>query len=198
MVNAIAFKEYKVVSEFISEDSDDFSRRFLQIIQSALGRAEAAEAFFGSAAQNAPDSVSRAFFLQLANKKALHRRIVEKIGLNAELLSCPMNDGESECAKASPPYDSFHSPRAAQPAVLIRNIFELVYEKAMDELDFYLNFVLIEKHPIITSLLFSLANLSKDFLFEVKLRYLEHQSKMKTVDSEEIVEHFIKLERRWN
>jgi hypothetical protein len=123
MGNEIAFQEPTIVSEFISKDSDDFSRRFLQIIQSAQCRAKTAEAFFGLAAQNAPDNVSRLFFLQLANKKSLHRRIVEKIGLNAEVLSCPI---------------------------------------------------------------------------EVKLRYLEHQSKMETGDSEEIVEHFIKLERRWN
>jgi hypothetical protein len=198
MGNATAHKKYRVVSEFISEDSDDFSQRFFQITQAALNRTEAAKAFFSSGARNADDSHSKTFFQQLENKKVLHLRIIEKIGRDSELLPFPINSDAPEHEDAVV-YSNDHSVfRTAEPTMHIRNIFEIVYEKALDELNFYLNFLLLEKHPVITSLLLSLANLSKDFLFEVKLRYLEHQSQMEIGNPEKIVEHFFTLEHRYN
>ena len=198
MSEAIALNEYKIISEFISKDSDNFSPRFLQIIQSAASRAEAAEAFFVLAAQNAFDRASRSFFRRLADKKALHGRIIEKIGINANLLSGQMNHGESVYLESSLISGDPYGHQVVEPANHLRNIFEMVYEKTMDELNFYLNFLFIEKHPIIASLLFSMANLSRDFLFEVKIGYLELLSKIEMGDSEKVVEHFFKLEKRFN
>jgi hypothetical protein len=198
MIDSIAANKYKIVSEFISEDSEDFSRRFSDIAQAALHRTEAAEAFLHSGVQNAGDFHSGTFFQQLANQKALHRRIIEKIGRDFELLPYSMNDDVSEPLDETILFVDHSVSSIAELGIRIRNIFEIVYEKALDELNFYLNFLLIEKHPVIASLLLSLANLSKDYLFEVKLRYLERQSQIEMGDPEKIVEHFLKIEQLSN
>jgi hypothetical protein len=198
MNNTIAMKKYKVISEFVWEDSDNFSRRFFQIIQASLNRIQAAKAFFSVGARNAVDPYSKAFFQELESKKDLHRRIIEKIGRDSELLPFPMNADIGEEMDTAQQSDDYSVSQAAELAAHIQNIFEIVYEKALDELDFYLNFLLIEKHPVIASLLLSLANLSKDFLFEAKLRYIEHQSRIEMDNPEKIVEHFLTLERRCN
>jgi hypothetical protein len=198
MSMTIAMKEYKVISEFNWENENNFSKRFFQIIQASLNRTEAAKAFFNLGAQNAVDSNSKAFLQQLESKKDLHCRIIEKIGRNSEILPFPMITGKPEYKDTAQHYGDHSVFQAADLATRIHNIFEIVYEKALDELDFYLNFLLIEKHPVISSLLLSLANLSKDFLFEVKLGYLELQSRMEMSKPEEIVEHFLSLERQYN
>jgi hypothetical protein len=198
MDTTMTLQEPKIIAEYVSEDSDNFSERFSQIIRAALNRSDAAEAFFGFYAQNAFDRYCSSFCQQLADKKALHRRVIEKIGLNSELLPfpadcCVSNYGDPVVAPGDP--SAFQE---GGPAVHMQNIFEIVYEKALDELNFYLNFLLIERHPVISSLLLSLANLSKDFLFEAKLRYLEYQSKINMGNSEKIIAHFLMLEQRSN
>ncbi len=198
MSDEIALKEYTIVAEFVSEHPDDFSRRFLNIIQAAQNRAGKAEGFFGRAAVQAADCFGRSFFLQLGAAKALHRRIIEKIRRRSglEIDSSEARDIEEpgpEISSADWPVE-----RAAQSAMQAEDAFELVYEKTMDELDFYLNFLFIETHPIISSLLLSLAGLSKDFLFEAKLRFLEYQSRIETGDPGKVVEHILNLEHRCN
>jgi hypothetical protein len=198
MDNAIAMKNYTVLSEFIWENSDNFSQRFFHIIKAALNRTQAAKVFFNIGVRNAVDSHSEAFFQQLENKKDIHSRIIEKIGRDSQLLPFPMNADIGEYEDTFQQSDDYSVFQAAELSKRIQNIFEIVYEKALDELDFYLNFLLIEKHPVISSLLLSLANLSKDFLFEAKVRYLEHQSRIEIENHEKIVEHFLSLERRSN
>jgi|WetSurMetagenome_2_1015567.scaffolds.fasta_scaffold160029_2 hypothetical protein len=198
MNDAIAIKQYKVISEFVSKDADDFYVRFYQIAQAALHRAKAAEAFLRSGVKNAADFHSGAFFQQLVNQKVLHRRIIEKISPDFECAPFAANEDMPE------PLDMTISPgdqsvsKTAELRLCLREIFEIVYEKALDELDFYLNFLLVEKHPVMSSLLQSLANLAKDYLFEVKLRYLEHQSQIEMDNPKKIVEDFYKLEHRYN
>jgi hypothetical protein len=57
----------------------------------------------------------------------------------------------------------------------LEDIFAFIHEIAADELEFYLNYAAVEKDTRIHSLLLMLADLSKEFLFDVKIWYLNHK-----------------------
>jgi hypothetical protein len=148
----------------------------------------AAEEFLEKRALKSASAINRSYLLLLSEKKAAQRVVIDKISKNFGAGDSNPRNTDIGREESTEPYDEDG----------LHRVFETVYEKTIDELDFYINFLLIEHHPIVSSLLLTLVNLSKDFLFEVKIRYLEHQSKILTVEDSDIRGYYSAMESIYN
>src|SRR5271157_5521845 len=150
-----------------SHESSGYIDRFSRIINAALRRTFDAENFFAKSAQKSANDVKKSFFSLLSERKASQRIIIDKIRRSFGVERVNTKDGSKMQNRGV----DAHSEED------FRIIFESICEKTVDELDFYINFLSVEKHPMIISLLLMCADLQKDFLFEARVQYFEHQSK---------------------
>jgi hypothetical protein len=144
--------------------NEKFDLHFSVILEAALKRSGEAVRFFEKKSETSRRTLIRAFYMYLSVKKEAQRSIIEKIAFslglemvvsknNNYLLEIPENSGEEEYCK----------------------IFQTIHEIAADELEFYLNYAAVETDPKIKSFILMLADLSKEFLFDVKIWYLNHK-----------------------
>jgi hypothetical protein len=134
------------------------------ILTAALKRSAEAVRFFENKGASSQRSLNRAFYLYLGVKKDAQRMILEKIAksLGIELsTSCDSSIAHDEFKLYQEEYE---------------NIFNIIHEMTADELEFYLNYAAIEPAPKIKNLILMLAELSREFLFDVKIWYLNHKN----------------------
>jgi hypothetical protein len=145
------------------EQKGSFNFQLINIFETALKRSSEAIQFFekkGAASQNI---LNRAFFLYLGVKKDAQRMILEKIAVSLGIEVSVFRE-EENADNAVELYQEAYE-----------NIFDIVHEIAGDELEFYLNYAAIEDDPRIRSFILMLADFSKEFLFDVKIWYLNHK-----------------------
>lgn len=149
-----------------------FNFQVTHIFETGLKRSFEAVKFFEKKGEASQNMLNRAFFLYLSVKKDAQRMILEKIAvsLGIELsLCCEETISDNGFELYQEEYES---------------IFNIVHEIAADELEFYLNYAAVENDPKIKSFIMLLADLSKEFLFDTKIWYLNHKDYSYKSDAE--------------
>ncbi|HUI93490.1 MAG TPA: hypothetical protein VLX68_14690 [Chitinivibrionales bacterium] len=138
-----------------------------RILTSAIKRATEAVTFFEQKECATETLVQKAFYNYLSVKKDAQRVIIEKIVhcLGIELAPRVYLMGEEKISL--PPCEGIDEG--------LEHIFKNVHETAADELEFYLSYAAVEKDERINAILLMLADLSREFLFDVKIWYLNHK-----------------------
>jgi hypothetical protein len=133
------------------------------IIAGALKRADEAVRFFEINGVTSKRMLNRAFFMYLNVKKDAQRkmlgRIASSLGIELSLSFEPINPDSK--------YESYQEEYG--------NIFKIIQEITSDELEFYLNYAAVERDQKVKNLILLLADFSKEFLFDVKIWYLNHK-----------------------
>ena len=153
--------------QFNKESDDKHTSSFSNILNGSFKRASEAIRFFEKKGSSSKKVINRAFFMYLSVKKDAQRTIMEKI---ARSLGFEMPLGEY----LQDPENKFRDGDSVEEE--LEEIFAFIHEIAADELEFYLNYAAVEKDIRIHSLLLMLADLSKEFLFDVKIWYLNHKA----------------------
>ncbi len=137
------------------------------IFEDAVQRASEAIRFFEEKGAASDFVLNRAFFMYMSVKKDAQRLIIEKIALSQGIVQPQAYlRGES---------GAFRAAETSESEENFQNIFSAVHEIAAEELDFYLNFAAKEKDVRLNAILLMLADLSKEFLFDIKIWYLNHK-----------------------
>jgi len=141
-----------------------YDSQLTSIIETGLRRSYRAVRFFEKEGAESRRNPIKAFYLYLGVKKDAQRVILEKIAFSfgIELLGT-YDDGEI-------------NTRVNKFSEEFETVFNLIHEMAADELEFYLTYAETEKEPKVKSLILMLADLAKEFLFDVKIWYLNHRT----------------------
>lgn len=158
------FNEVPKAKDRVAHDDDS---HYSRIFVSAVTRASEAVKFFEEKGASCSDGLKRAFFLYMSVKKDAQRLIIEKIARSQGI------EVASEYSVSDPVAGTL--PKTAEVEDDFHDIFNIVHEIAADELEFYLNYAAVEKDTRINAILLMLADLSKEFLFNVKIWYLNHK-----------------------
>jgi hypothetical protein len=158
---------YNKTRSMISNEEQKIAGQYSRILASAVRRAAEAVIFFNEKGALYEDCVAKTFFLYLSVKKDAQRVIIEKIGrsLGIELTSVFFQSGNGAGGGTD------EKEREED----LYEIFQIVHEVAADELEFYLNYAAVEKDAGVNSLLLVLADMAKEFLFDIKIWYLNHK-----------------------
>jgi hypothetical protein len=154
------------IRSMISNEEQKIAEQYSRILASAVRRASEAVIFFNEKGALCENCVAKTFFLYLSVKKDAQRIIIEKIGrsIGIELTPVYYQSGNGAgCGTDEKVKEDLY------------DIFHIVHEVAADELEFYLNYAAVEKDGGINSLLLMLADLAKEFLFDIKIWYLNHK-----------------------
>jgi hypothetical protein len=154
------------IRSMISNEEQKISGQYSRILASAVRRAAEAVIFFNEKGALSDNTVVKTFFLYLSVKKDAQRVIIEKIGRSLGIELTPIYYQSSNEAAGGT------DEKAEED---LYDIFHIVHEVAADELEFYLNYAAVEKDGGINSLLLMLADLAKEFLFDIKIWYLNHK-----------------------
>jgi hypothetical protein len=153
--------------QFNKESDDKNTSSFSNILNGSFKRASEAIRFFEKKGSSSKKVINRAFFMYLSVKKDAQRTIVEKIARSLGF-EMPFSEYLADTEKKYKDTGSVEQE--------LEDIFAFIHEIAADELEFYLNYAAVEKDARIHSLLLMLADLSKEFLFDVKIWYLNHKA----------------------
>ncbi len=145
------------------ENKSDF--QLCRILTLAARRASGAVVFFEERGARAEDVVSRGFYSYMGVKKDAQRVIIDKIARSQGIELTPLSTRQNVDEQLG----------AMEIGEDFENIFRTVHEVAADELEFYLHYATVEKDIQINSILLMLADLAKEFLFDVKIWYLNHK-----------------------
>jgi hypothetical protein len=167
---------------------EGYNSQFSVILEVALKRSGDAVRFFERKGESSQRIINRAFFLYLSVKKEAQRAILEKIAYSLGLEKALEGKTQSNYSGLE-----LHENEVEEDYC---TIFQTIQKIAADELEFYLNYAGIENEPKVKSFIFMLADLSKEFLFDVKIWYLNHKESMcysnagmhETVSSDYVVE----------
>lgn len=152
------------------ENKDDSLMRLANILQAGHKRSCEAIGFFEEKADMSRSILHKAFFEYLCVKKAAQRTVLEKIALSLGLGCAPVAGlprYENACENTQNSDES------------LADIFSIIHEIAADELEFYFAYAAVEKNVRAHSLLLMMADLAKEFLFDVKIWYLNHKDARK-------------------
>jgi hypothetical protein len=141
--------------------------QFSAVLEAAIKRSGDAVSFLRNRGEKSRRIINRAFYLYLSVKKDAQRAILEKIAYSLGL--------EKVLAGKDRSVAGYSTLNENDDEEEYGTIFKLIYERAADEFEFYLNYAAVEKEPRIRSLIYMLADLSKEFLFDVKIWYLNHK-----------------------
>ena len=157
----------KLFNSNVSKETDDKNAvSFSNILNSSFKRTSEAIRFFEEKGASSKKVINKAFYMYLGVKKDAQRTIIEKIArsLGFEMaFSEYLQDMENKYKNA------------ASAEQELEDIFAFIHEIAADELEFYLNYAEVEKDARIHSILLMLADLAKEFLFDVKIWYINHK-----------------------
>jgi hypothetical protein len=159
---------------FNKESEDKNSLSFSNILNGSFKRASDAIRFFEEKGSSSEKVINRAFFMYLSVKKDAQRTIMEKI---ARSLGFEMPFSEY-LMNTENKYKNTGSVEEE-----LEDIFAFIHEIAADELEFYLNYAAVETDARIHTLLLMLADLAKEFLFDVKIWYLNHKEVNRILNS---------------
>jgi hypothetical protein len=151
---------------FNEEGKGKNASSFSNILNGSFKRASEAVRFFEKKGASSEKVINRAFFMYLGVKKDAQRTIIEKIArsLGFEMsFSYYLPDAENK----------YKETGSAEQE--LEEIFTFIHEIAADELEFYLNYAAVENDPKAHSLLLMMADLAKEFLFDVKIWYINHK-----------------------
>jgi hypothetical protein len=140
--------------------------RFSNILEGGYKRASEAVLFFKEKGFLSENILKKAFFMYLSVKKDAQRTIMEKIAFSLGFKMPFVEDLQDTESK----YQKIGNVEAE-----FEKVFAFIHEIAADELEFYLNYAAVEKDARIHSLLLMLADLAKEFLFDVKIWYINHK-----------------------
>jgi hypothetical protein len=147
--------------------------QFSAVLEAAVKRSEDAVGFFKNRGEKSRRIVNRAFYLYLSVKKDAQKAILEKIAYSLGLEKVPA--GKTRSGTGFSEFNENYEDDKNNVDEEYETIFNIIHEKAADEFEFYLNYAAVEKEPRIRSLIYMLADLSKEFLFDVKIWYLSHK-----------------------
>jgi|SRR5271157_5957473 len=149
----------------VAEREYNSNFQLCRILTSAARRASEAVVFFEERGAGAEGAVRRAFYSYMGVKKDAQRVIIEKIARSQGIELTPV----SACQNVDEQLGTMEIDEDFE------DIFQTVHEVAADELEFYLHYAMVEKDVRINSILLMLADLAKEFLFDVKIWYLNHK-----------------------
>jgi hypothetical protein len=159
----ILFSKQERLSPVIQRCTEENDLQVCNIIAGALKRADEAVRFFEINGVTSKRILNRAFFMYLSVKKDAQRKMLTRIAssLGIELSSSfePINPDSK--------FESYQEEYG--------NIFKIIQEITSDELEFYLNYAAVEQDPKVKNLILLLADFSKEFLFDVKIWYMNHK-----------------------
>jgi hypothetical protein len=151
----------------IPETERNRNSQLCRILTSASRRASEAVVFFQQKEAGSDEVVKRAFYSYMGVKKDAQRVIIEKIARSQGIELAPSysyrNTGEQLGATDLEIDEDFEG------------IFQTIHEVAADELEFYIHYAAVEKDIRINSILLMLVDLAKEFLFDVKIWYINHK-----------------------
>jgi hypothetical protein len=141
--------------------------QFSAILESAIRKSADSVIFFERMGETSSLIMNKAFFLYLSVKKNAQLAILEKIAYCFGLEKSFAVEGRqiSECLE-------LNENKSEEE---YGTIFHTIHEIAADELEFYMNYAELERDTKIKSFILMLADLSKEFLFDVKIWYLNHK-----------------------
>jgi hypothetical protein len=148
--------------------------QFSNILESGYKRASEAVLFFNEKGALSEKVINKAFFMYLSVKKDAQRTIMQKIARSMGFdmpFSEYLQDTENKYKDA------------ASAGQELEELFAFVHEIAADELEFYLNYAAVENDIRTHSLLLMLADLAKEFLFDVKIWYINHKEANRIINS---------------
>ena len=165
---ALRNQSFSIVKS-ISKEGPDNAIQNSKILASAVTRAAEGVAFLEEKGAASENVVNKSFFLYMGVKKDAQRVIIEKIARSMGIELSP----------------DFHSRDSdAGTGILkkeidetLEDIFKIAHEVAADELEFYLNYAAVEQNKTTNSLILMLADLAKEFLFDMKIWYLTHKNR---------------------
>jgi hypothetical protein len=164
------------ISRTISNKKDQNDLRMVRILTSAIKRASVAVNFFEERGMQSGNLLNKSFWGYLGVKKDAQQEIIGKIARSLGIELVPgifkvktMDDGEGTYSEID---DEFE------------NIFKVIHEIAADELEFYLSYAALKNDKKTNSILLMLADLSREFLFDVKIWYLNHKDKADSSSTE--------------
>ena len=180
------FSLNEVQSPVINKNRDeDYILRYSRILNTGLRRTSEAMQVFEERGSSDLKLACKAFYHYLSVKKAAQRVIMEKVAYSLDIEISPEFDD---------PFDTLgFSGSLAENEECLHEIFETINEAALSELEFYLNYLSLEKDPKIKALLCIFADLSKEFLFDLRIWYINHKTLMNDEDlSEEIQSEYLR------
>jgi|WetSurMetagenome_2_1015567.scaffolds.fasta_scaffold00396_28 hypothetical protein len=138
-----------------------------RILSSAARRASEAVVFFEEKAASSENIVVKAFYSYMNVKKDAQRVIIGKIARSQGISLPTMESAQSR---------SFDFAGGGEESNEdLEDIFRTVHDVAADELEFYINYAALENEYRANSILLMLMDLAKEFLFDVKIWYLNHK-----------------------
>ena len=163
-------------SKIIPETEHNRNSQLCRILTSAARRASEAVVFFEQREAGSEEVVKRAFYSYMGVKKDAQRMIIEKIARSQGI----------ELAPSSALFKTVEEPGATDLEMdeNFEDIFQTIHEVAADELEFYIHYAAVEKDIRINSILLMLVDLAKEFLFDVKIWYLNHKEASSVVGAD--------------
>jgi hypothetical protein len=159
---------HKIPSRILSDGDHNKNSQFIgRILASAIRRASEAVKFFEERGALSESLLNRAFFMYMSVKKDAQRVIIEKIARSMGI--------EIAHVYSALCYDDSYPLIDKELDEQFGDIFTIIHGIAADELEYYLNYASVEKDRRKNSILLMLADLSKEFLFDVKIWYLNHK-----------------------
>jgi hypothetical protein len=162
------FNQNQVVPHVIEKGQDGNVARFTKIIGSGYKRACNAVVFFEKKGTLSEKILKKAFFKYLGVKKDAQRKIMEKIAQSMGI--------ELTQPAGIPFLENIPQKNAEIEEEKFDKIYQSIYEIAEDELEFYLNYAEVAKDAKSRTLILMMADLSKEFLFDLKIWYLNHKT----------------------
>jgi hypothetical protein len=159
---------------FDLDKDDENLRRFSIILEGGYKRAHEAILYFDYKAGTCNKMLNKAFYMYLDVKKDAQRTIMEKIARSLGIELAPVSGSSHK--ETTPEITNSVDEEFG-------DIFKIIHEIAADELEFYLMYASVEKNVRVRSLLLMLADLAKEFLFDVKIWYLNHKDTNKRLTS---------------
>jgi hypothetical protein len=158
---------------FNKETDDKCATSFSIILNGSFKRASEAVRFFEEKGASSGKMINKAFFMYLSVKKDAQRTIMEKV---ARSLGFEMPFSEYLPDTENKYKDTGNADQELEV------IFAFIHEIAADELEFYLNYAAVENDARTHSLLLMLADLAKEFLFDVKIWYINHKEANRVIN----------------
>ena len=144
------------------------------LFKMAFVRNDEAISYFRSQAKKCKNPTSKMFLHFLTGKKREQHIILEKIvsKYNHKISSLINNIPDQKRLLVNQSNDLYLND--------IRDIYKFAYEYAINELDFYIHISSLVRNNLAQSALDTLMDLSKDFVFDVRLAYIDFITKQHT------------------
>ena len=161
---------------------------FIDIITFAFLKVSESSFYYSEESKISTDRTNKLFLRYLDKKKRNQLKFIKKIAEDSNV------DITSYNGHISPEnrYLHFHLPPLKNRS--LKELYTLSYENAKKELEFFQFLTILQKNSMHNSLIITLIDLTKDFLFDVKMGYINLTSGNDTFNQAATIDYVLKNE----